>query len=230
LVGSDYGNISRCYVTGTVNGSPESHTSWVGGLVGVNNGGSIVQSHAAASVKGGFGGRVGGLVGVNEAGSISSSFATGSVTDLRAKSAVGGLVGENEVGISDSYATGAVTGRSDHSVAVGGLVGRNDGSATVTRSYATGAISGLDSDEGGLIGLDGAPPGNLSDTYWDTDTSGITDPSQGAGNVPNDPGITGLTTVELQSGLPSGFDPKIWSENANINGGLPYLLANPPPK
>jgi hypothetical protein len=34
----------------------------------------------------------------------------------------------------------------------------------------------------------------------------------------------------LQSGLPAGFDPAIWAESANMNGGLPYLLANPPSK
>jgi hypothetical protein len=28
--------------------------------------------------------------------------------------------------------------------------------------------------------------------------------------------------------LPKGFDPSIWSENTNVNGGLPYLLALPP--
>jgi hypothetical protein len=81
---------------------------------------------------------------------------------------------------------------------------------------------------GGLIGLDQSPSGSLSDTYWDTDTSGITNPDQGAGSPLNDPGITGLTTEQLQSGLPAGFDPSIWGENANINNGLPYLLANPP--
>ena len=70
----------------------------------------------------------------------------------------------------------------------------------------------------------------IADTYWDTDTSGITDPSQGAGNIANDPGITGLTTQQFQSGLPTGFDPKIWAEKSTINNGLPYLIANPPPK
>jgi hypothetical protein len=49
----------------------------------------------------------------------------------------------------------------------------------------------------------------------------------GDGNVA---GITGLTTAQFQSGLPTGFDPKIWAENPNINNGLPYLINNPPPK
>ena len=37
----------------------------------------------------------------------------------------------------------------------------------------------------------------------------------------NNPGITGLTTAQLQSGLPAGFNPSIWAESASINGGLP---------
>jgi hypothetical protein len=81
---------------------------------------------------------------------------------------------------------------------------------------------------GGLIGVDEVQAAGISNTYWDTDTSGIKNPGQGAGNVPNDPGITGLTTEQLQSGLPQGFDPKIWGQNPNINYGFPYLLANQP--
>ena len=40
--------------------------------------------------------------------------------------------------------------------------------------------------------------------------------------------ITGETTAQLQAALPSGFDPTIWAESPSINGGLPYLIANPP--
>ncbi|HEX4160261.1 MAG TPA: hypothetical protein VHY79_17485 [Rhizomicrobium sp.] len=60
--------------------------------------------------------------------------------------------------------------------------------------------------------------------YWDTTTSG-TDEGTGEGNVS---GIDGVTTKQLKSGLPAGFDPSMWGENPNINNGLPYLLANPP--
>jgi hypothetical protein len=57
-------------------------------------------------------------------------------------------------------------------------------------------------------------------------TSGSTQ-AVGKGNAR---GITGLTTQQLQTGLPAGFDPKIWAEDANINNDLPYLINNPPPK
>ncbi len=62
------------------------------------------------------------------------------------------------------------------------------------------------------------------------DTSGISDPAQGAGNVQNDPGITVLTTQQFTSGLPTGFSPLIWKEKAGINSGYPWLIDNSPPK
>jgi hypothetical protein len=37
-----------------------------------------------------------------------------------------------------------------------------------------------------------------------------------------------MRTEQLQSGLPSGFDPSIWAEKPGINNGYPYLIANPP--
>ena len=81
---------------------------------------------------------------------------------------------------------------------------------------------------GGLIGYDYVSPGDLSSTYWDTTTSGITNASQGAGFPANDPGIKAKTTTQLKSALPNGFSSAIWGESAPINGGLPYLLSLPP--
>jgi hypothetical protein len=74
--------------------------------------------------------------------------------------------------------------------------------------------------------LIGENDSTYSASYWDVDTSG-TDQGTGAGNVN---GVTGLTDVQLKSGLPVGFDPNTWDERPKINGGYPYLLANQPPK
>jgi hypothetical protein len=41
-------------------------------------------------------------------------------------------------------------------------------------------------------------------------------------------GVTGLTDAQLKSDLPAGFDPAIWGQDAAVNNGWPYLLANPP--
>jgi hypothetical protein len=100
---------------------------------------------------------------------------------------------------------------------------------SISSSYATGEVNGTSGYTGGLIGFETYGGGsNVKKAYWDMTTSGISDPSQGAGNVANDPGIKGLSDSQLKSGLPKGFNPKIWSEDSNINGGLPYLLANRP--
>ena len=121
----------------------------VGGLVGENRGGTITNSYATGTVSG-SGNDVGGLVGLNS-GTITNSYATGTVTGL-GNHDVGGLVGENRGGtITNSYATGTVTGSG---IRVGGLVGWHN-TGTITNSYATGAVKGSDLNIGGLVGENG---------------------------------------------------------------------------
>ncbi len=252
LVGLNLGVIQSCIATGSVvGGNFGKYAPELGGLAGVNVG-TISYSRAAVTVTGKES-LAGGLVGLSE-GSIGQSSATGDVAGpdagglvgdnagypaivtgsyatgrVRARDEGGGLIGSNLAGsaVTNSYATGSVTDGAGYGV--GGLIGYNEG--TISSSYSTGHIHGATGSlVGGLTGYDGSLSGSLDATYWDLDTSGITDPSQGAGNIANDPGITGLTTAQFQAGLPAGFDPKVWSENSNVNGGLPYLLANPPPK
>ena len=66
LVGFNEGLLQSSYATGAVSGSIN-----VGGLVGLNNGGSVKTSYATGAVSGS--GDVGGLVGENE-GTITTSF------------------------------------------------------------------------------------------------------------------------------------------------------------
>jgi hypothetical protein len=224
VAGTNVGTIFRVFATGSVI-APK--TTEAGGLVGVNDG-QIFRSSAnvrvgtPAMTAGPIG--VGGLVG-NNAGQIEQSYAIGRVDSggVPVDAWSGGLVGFNASSIVNCYATGPAKSKFD----AGGLIGANQGE--VSSSYSTGSVSGTYLT-GGLLGVDTSSQGSLDNTYWDTDSSGITDPSQGAGNIPNDPGITGLTTQQLQSGLPAGFDPKIWTQTKGINNGLPYLINNPPPK
>jgi hypothetical protein len=210
-------------------------SNFAGGLVGYSCGDGVVEnSYATGAITAGDCSYVGGLVGASTA-YVEDSFATGAATtgnsgECSPSPSAGGLVGYNfGVGsspgtITDSYSTGAATGGSGTNV--GGMVGYSfDG--TISDSYSTGAPSGS-GYVGGFIGNDGSA--TLSDTYWDTTTSGITNLSQGAGNTSNASGITGLSTSQLQSGLPPGFLKATWKEKTKINGGLPYLVANPPPK
>lgn len=203
-----------------------------GGLAAAASGSntSIDQSSALGNVDSllaspNIGTAVGALVGDSQA-AISNSYATGSATTGGASSAAGGLLGFSSGPVVNAYSTGAVTS-SDCSYC-GGLIGGNSGQ--VTASYSTGMIDASGGSVGGLIGADSATPGSLSATYWDLDTSGIGDPAKGAGNIQNDPGITGLIDETLKSELPTGFDPQVWAQKKNINGGYPFLRANPPPK
>ena len=70
---------------------------------------------------------------------------------------------------------------------VGGLVGSNTSTGAISASYATGDVPDTGSHIGGLVGHNNA--GTVSDSYWDTTTSGTTTSSGG----------TGKTTSELQS-------------------------------
>jgi hypothetical protein len=126
-----------------------------------------------------------------------------------------------------------VTGGED--AMVGGLIGQNldsdfDTMPSLSNVFSTGPVSGgSGATVGGLIGQDAADS-QITDSYWDLDASGISDPHQGAGNIVDDPDITGLTTEQFQSGLPQGFDRHVWKQKAKLNGGYPYLIDNPPPK
>jgi len=240
ITGYNQGTIVRATASGSVSGSlmTACFAPYTGGLVGQNLG-SITLSRSSASVNGGHGeykqegcevyARAGGLAGVND-GLIDRSFATGNVT-AGEYSYAGGLVGYIHGTVSNAYSAGAAH-TDTFKTRVGGLSGYNVG--PIATSYSIGAPTGGDPNNdcpaGGLIGCDGAPAGSITSSYWDFDTSGISDPSRGAGDPPNDPGITGLTTAQFQSGLPAGFDPAIWGSNPKINNGYPYLRANPPPK
>jgi len=92
---------------------------------------------------------------------------------------VGNLVGVNGGTVSNSYTSGTVNG-SDF---VGGLVGRNEG--VVSKCYSTGNMTG-DEHVGGLVGQN--LYGVVSNSFWDTQTSGQA----------NSDGGTGKTTVEMQ--------------------------------
>jgi hypothetical protein len=36
-------------------------------------------------------------------------------------------------------------------------------------------------------------------------------------------GVTGQSDAQMKSALPSGFRPKIWGQDPNLNNGYPYL-------
>jgi hypothetical protein len=218
LVGQSTGSISHSHATGNISGLLLEGA--VGGLVGMASQ-PIVDSYATGNIKirEGAGPIIGGLVG-ETASSITRSFATGADSENRYIG--GGLVGDIGVGpITDSYATGAVVGSQESAAA--GLVANSERTARISTSYAAGKANGYAAGGFGCNII----PAEVSSDYWDTTSSGTTYGMCGNANIT---GVTGLTTAQLKSGLPPGFDPHVWAEDKRINHGLPYLIANPPPQ
>jgi len=170
-------NVNNCYATGNVTGDEV-----IGGLVGWHNDGTVSYSYATGNVAGSYSGGLvgvngecwvsGGLVEFNDNDSVAIyyCYSTGSVTG---DTSVGGLVGENAYStVSNSYSSGNVTGGSR----VGGLVGWHWGD--VSNSYAIGSVTG-DTSVGGLVG--DSDSGTVSNSFWDTETSGQNTSDGGTG-------------------------------------------------
>ena len=155
LAGKNQGIIINSRVSGdsdAITNRVKGEGDIIGGLVGVNQKGRIINSHAVANVQGKkiigvrIGYYVGGLVGRNT-GQIINSYADGSVV---ANENVGGLIGSHLIGkratgkVINSYATSSVSGTSF----VGGLVGHGNG--TITNSYWDETASGIGTSAGGI--------------------------------------------------------------------------------
>lgn len=133
VVGSGWGTIENCSVSGSVSG-----TVYVGGVVGVQIGGSITGCSSSATVKGMV--DVGGVAGqTNSSATLTACYATGNVTlEIAPKKNIagGGLVGMNAgSSLLACYATGNVTstGSSTYRIDIGGFWGNNY--TTVTAGY-----------------------------------------------------------------------------------------------
>ena len=133
VVGYSWGTIENCSVSGSVSG-----TVYVGGVVGVQIGGSITGCSSSATVKGTV--DVGGVAGqTNSSATLTACYATGNVIiemDPKKNIAGGSLVGMNAgSSLLACYATGNVTstGSSTGNVSIGGFLGGNY--TTVTACY-----------------------------------------------------------------------------------------------
>jgi hypothetical protein len=187
LIGwNERGLIINCYTIGDVRDGNRS--TGVGGLVGSTAfGGIIRQCYSMGNVStGNDASCVGGLVGLCRLdwdGIITASYSSCSIIAGDNVKHVGGLVGILDNGEFDNcYAGGSVN--CGKSVGVGGLVGIYDG--IMSNCYATAIVSaGNDSTSiGGLIGEKDRTCGAINiceNSFWDTDTSGLTISDGGVG-------------------------------------------------
>ena len=207
LVGYNYAYYSSTTVSNSYSTASVSGNSSVGGLVGFNYY-AVSNSYSTGSVTGVH--KVGGLVGHNNGGTVSDSYSTGNV---HGPADVGGLVGFNDYGtVSNSYSTGSVTGHGY----LGGLVGQNHG--TVSNSYSTGSVRSekyiSDLWVGGLVGY--GPAGTVTNSFWNTETSGQATSKGGIGK----------TTTEMQDITTFSYTGWYIGAVANPSTRNPYYTWN----
>ena len=203
---------------------------YCGGLAGRSQSSTVTNCFSSGFVNGET--SIGGLVGHNHIDSfINNCISTVSVSG----STAGGLVGYNQWSstINNSYSRGNVEG----SESLGGLVGYNGGSSNynsyIDNCYSTSNVIGSGSYIGGLIGCDNYG-GVTTNSFWDTDISGIITSAGGTGKttleMKNVSTYTSLSTPGLDfpwDFVGNPFDDfgneDIWDIDEEINDGYPFL-------
>ncbi len=154
LAGYIDGTVNNCYSTGNIVCTKDN--TYIGGLIGQMNRGTIAKSYSTVNITG--------------AGSTGTIF-----DDTMSYTIAGGLLGlganQLSISISNCYATGNIlcTGEAR----VGGLTGHfgmsPHNSGFITNCYAVGTViaePGINSAVGGFAGYIAA--GNISFCYWNT--------------------------------------------------------------
>ncbi|MFA7123514.1 MAG: GLUG motif-containing protein [Candidatus Delongbacteria bacterium] len=164
---------------------------------------------------------VGGLVGKSESSVITKSFTKGSVEGY---TLTGGLVGWNMTSeINDSFSQSSVIGKyHETNGQIGGLVGRHNAGAVINNCYSTGKVTGFE-NVGGFIGT--VDDGDVENSYWDTETSGMTTSIAGIGKKTAE--MKTLSTFtdsgwDFQGETVNGTED-IWDIDPLSNDGYPYL-------
>ena len=187
VAGDSWGTIENCSVSGSVSG-----TTFAGGVVGSQWGGSITGCNSSATVKGET--YVGGIAGeTNSGASLTGCYATGDVTvenDGTNNSHAGGVVGYNGGGtLTACYATGSVTGSGSGTIYVGGVTGSNNLGTLTACYHAKGTVSGPGGATGGVAGRNFKDSmfggGIITACYWGDNgqTQGIGEDQVGTGGT-----------------------------------------------
>ena len=191
VAGDSWGTIENCSVSGSVSG-----TTFAGGVVGSQWGGSITGCNSSATVKGVI--FAGGIAGeTNSGASLTGCYATDDVTvenDGTNNSHAGGVVGYNGGGtLTACYATGSVTGSGSGTIYVGGVTGSNNLGTLTACYHAKRNINGPNGTTGGVAGRNfkGSMIGGgiITACYW-----GDNGQEQGIGE--DQVGTGGTTKVE----------------------------------
>jgi len=137
-----------------------------------------------------------------------TGFAVGYLPDR-----IGGFTGcVEESEISNCYARGASSG----DYWIGGFAGENISSA-IDKCYSTGVVGGSGSDFGGMVGENVG--GTVTNSFWDTETSGYTTSDGGTGKNTAEMKTLGTFT----SAAWDFYTSPVWAIDGMSNDGYPYL-------
>ena len=217
VAGDSWGTIENCSVSGSVSG-----TTFAGGVVGSQWGGSITGCNSSATVKGVI--FAGGIAGeTNSGASLTGCYATDDVTvenDGTNNSHAGGVVGYNGGGtLTACYATGSVTGSGSGTIYVGGVTGSNNLGILTACYHAKGDVSGPTGTTGGVVGENYA---TVTACYWggNGQEQGIGEDQVGTG------GTTQVTDGLWQNALAhmnAALSGKGWQYELKDGNSLPTL-------
>lgn len=173
LIGKNFSKVNNSYVDVDITIETSNTSSWnncyFGVFVGVNNGGTIMNSFANGSFngKGTQFPRIGGFVGLNEnKGTIYNCYTTADVNPT-SNGYIGGFVGYNNgANISGCYSSGDITATAGGTI--GGFVGGcSDAGGLISNCYSCGNVIAT---SGGTVGLFvGSSGSTISDCYFMSD-------------------------------------------------------------
>lgn len=181
---------------------------YTGGLVGEIDGVTIQKSRASGTISGDR--VVGGLVGDGKESEISECYFYGDI--IAESNAGGGFIGDasTETFITDCYARGTVSG----SNSMGGFAGQHD-NCFIQRCYASVTVTG-ENQKGGFSGS--GSPTSISNSFWDTDTSGLEDSFGGEGRQ-----ASAMTYPFVTDIFPTWDFEEVWGSSQEENDGYPFL-------
>ncbi|MDD3765982.1 MAG: ZmpA/ZmpB/ZmpC family metallo-endopeptidase-related protein, partial [Eubacteriales bacterium] len=202
LVGYSTGTISNCRVTSNVI-SEAGPTSAAGGLVGIQQGGLIVNSYVSGTVEGT---NVGGAIGIQQEGNINSTYAKNDITAVGTSPCAGGFVGRKENGaITNTYALGDVYGAGS----LGGFAGCVTSLGTIVNSYCIGELTKTSDEDvvGGFVAyLEEGNENSVLNSYWDTQTSGVDISAGGLGKLTAE-----MKVLRTTANLYKNWDDTVWT-------------------
>ncbi len=203
---------------------------YTGGLIGYGPGSTIYNCYSSGNVNGSN--YAGGLIGRGPL-VVSSCYSNCNVEGVSGCHGVGGLMGYGATNVSNCYSTGSVSGIGNGtSSEFGGLIG--NAWSTVSNCYSTGSVSGTNANLSGCVGGSGT---NVTNTFWDIETSGLSSSEGGTGKTTEEMKDIATFTDTDTEGLTIAWDfPGTLNDDAEtndywdmdipnglLNGGYPFL-------